>query len=400
MTANTVTSSPSHIPQDRVFNFDYHADETLSPDIHAGLMRLRDQAPPLFWTPAHGGHWIATDSALIAHILKTPADFSNNQLQIPPREDAPRMIPESLDPPEHLLYRRLMMDFFEKKHVGHLQERIDFWTTHLLEELKPTGGTDIVEAFTSRLPVYVFMEFVGFPLDRFRDFRALVDGMFREPDPIKRQAFATQIMGELSVLIAKKQSEPGDDIISRLIAADFQGRKLDQGELMSISFLLFLAGLDTVTNAMTFGLRHLAMDADLRRRFRQRPEAAPALVDELLRRYTFPTLPRQVTHDLEIAGVSLRAGEMVLCLIALVGLDEELNPNALTIDLERQKSTSFAFGHGGHTCLGRHLAKMELQTVYTRWLEEIPDFEIDPDHDLPTNRGGAVMGMPQLWLRW
>jgi cytochrome P450 len=394
----TVATVPTHVAEGRVFQFDYHDDPLISEDIHDGLLKLKTLAPGLFWTPAHGGHWVVSDPALMSEILKTPARFSSKQLQIPPREDAPRMIPESLDPPEHLLYRRLMMEYFEKSRIAHLQSRVDFWTDTLLAQLQGKPECEFVDAVASRLPVYVFMEFAGFPLDRADDFRGMVDGMFRASDPLDRQQYAMQIMGELQQLIAARMAEPRDDILSKLIQADFQDRKLTFEELMSIGFLMFLAGLDTVTNAMTFGIRHLARDAPLRKKLAASPEKVPEAVEELLRRYTFPTLPRQVVADTELDGVTLKAGDMVLCLIALVGLDERMNPDALSVDLDREKRTHFAFGTGGHTCLGRHLAKMELETLYRRWLEEFPDFEINSARRPAPPRGGAVMGLPELWL--
>ena len=396
----SAVAAPDHVAPDRIVDFDYHDDPRLAADIHDGLLALKAEAPGIFWTPANGGHWVVSDSDLMSKILKTPALFSSRQLQIPPRDDAPRMIPESLDPPEHLLYRRLMMEYFERSRIAHLQERIDHWTDRVLADLKGKPGCEFVDAVASRLPVYVFMEFAGFPLDRAEDFRGLVDGMFRSTDPMKRQEYAMRIMGELQQVISNKMAKPGDDILSKLIQADFQGRKLTFEELMSIGFLMFLAGLDTVTNAMTFGIRHMARDADFRRKLAANPERIPEAVEELMRRYTFPTLPRQVTEDMEFGGVTMKAGDMVLCLIALVGIDEDLNPDALKVDLDRDKRTHFGFGTGGHTCLGRHLAKMELETLYRRWLEDYPDFEIDPTHTPATPRGGAVMGIPELWLRW
>lgn len=396
----TSVATPDHIAPDHVVDFNYHDDPRLSEDIHDGLLALKAEAPSVFWTPANGGHWVVSDSDLIAEILKTPALFSSKQLQIPPRDDAPRMIPESLDPPEHLLYRRLMMEYFERSRIAHLQSRIDHWTDHVLADLKGKSGCEFVEAVGSRLPVYVFMEFAGFPLDRAEDFRELVDGMFRSSDPVTRQEFSLRIMGELQKVISDKMADPADDILSKLILADFQGRKLNFEELMSIGFLMFLAGLDTVTNAMTFGIGHMARDADFRKKLLADPGRIPDAIEELMRRYTFPTLPRQVTKDMEFGGVTMKSGEMVLCLIALVGLDEKLNPQALTVDLDRGKRTHFGFGTGGHTCLGRHLAKMELETLYRRWLEVFPDFEIDPTHTPSPPRGGSVMGLPDLWLRW
>ncbi len=391
---------PKHIAPDRVVDFDYLNDSRLTPDIHDGLLALKTEAPGIFWTSANGGHWVVTDSDLMSKILKTPKLFSNKQLQIPARDDAPRMIPESLDPPEHLLYRRLMMEYFERSRIAHLQERIDYWTDTILDELKNESQTEFVESVASRLPIYIFMEFAGFPLDRAADFRELADGMFRSSDPVARQGYAMKILGELQQIVTAKIEAPEDDILSKLIQADFQDRKLTFEELMSIAFLMFVAGLDTVTNAMTFGIRHMALDSDFREKLAKNPDRIPEAVDELMRRYSFPTLPRQVTDDIEFGGVTLKTGEMVLCLVALVGIDEELNPDALTVDLDRHKRTHFGFGNGGHTCLGRHLAKMELETLYRRWLELIPDFEIDTTHPSAKPRGGAVMGIPALWLRW
>lgn len=391
---------PKHIAPDRVVDFDYLNDPRLTPDIHDGLLALKTEAPGIFWTSANGGHWVVTDSDLMSKILKTPKLFSNKQLQIPARDDAPRMIPESLDPPEHLLYRRLMMEYFERSRIAHLQERIDYWTDTVLDELKNESQTEFVETVASRLPIYIFMEFAGFPLDRAADFRELADGMFGSSEPIARQGYAMKILGELQQVITAKIESPGDDILSKLIQADFQDRKLTFEELMSIAFLMFVAGLDTVTNAMTFGIRHMALDSDFREKLAKNPDRIPEAVDELMRRYSFPTLPRQVTENIEFGGVTLKTGEMILCLVALVGIDEELNPDALTVDLDRHKRTHFGFGNGGHTCLGRHLAKMELETLYRRWLELIPNFEIDTTHPSAKPRGGAVMGIPALWLRW
>ncbi len=391
---------PDHVTKDRILDFNYLDDPRLEKDIHNGLLALKAEAPEIFWTPANGGHWVVTDSELMSKILKTPKLFSNKQLQIPARDDAPRMIPESLDPPEHLLYRRLMMEYFEKSRISHLQERVDYWTDFVLEELKTESSTEFVETVASRLPIYIFMEFAGFPMDRAADFRELADGMFRSSDPVTRQTYAMKILGEVQQVITAKLENPGDDILSKLTQVDFQDRKLNFEELMSIAFLMFVAGLDTVTNAMTFGIRHMALDPVFRRKLAQNPDRIPDAIDELMRRYTFPTLPRQITEDMEFGGVSLKKGEMVLCLIALVGIDEDLNTNALTVDLDRDKRVDFGFGKGGHTCLGRHLAKMEMETLYRRWLEQIPEFEIDTTKPPAKPRGGSVMGIPALWLRW
>ncbi|RIJ29843.1 cytochrome P450 [Henriciella mobilis] len=391
---------PEHVPPERVVEFDFYNDARIQKDIHDGLIALRSEAPGLFWTPFNGGHWVVLDTSAISTVLRTPKVFSSRQLQIPPRQNAPVMIPESLDPPEHLLYRRLMMSWFEPRQIAHLKSRVDHWTKHFVANVKDKGGCEFVEAVASRIPVTVFMEFVGFPLDRHEDFRSLIDGMFRSSSPEESQTYAMKIMGELQTLISARMDKREDDLLSRLIDADFEGRKLTFEELMSIGFLLFLAGLDTVTNAMSFGTRHLARYPDFQTQLRAHPERCAEAAEELLRRYTFPNLPRQVAKDTELDGVALKAGEMVLCVIAMAGLDESLNPNATDVRLDREKRNHFAFGYGGHTCLGRHLAKMELEAFYRHWLAEIPPFRIDSSKPPSGVRGGSVMGLSSLHLTW
>lgn len=393
-------NAPAHVSQDRIVSFDFYNDPRLQDDPHDGLMKLRDEAPGVFWTPANGGHWVVLDPDAISTVLRSPKDFSSRQLQIPPRPDAPRMIPESLDPPEHLLYRRLMMSWFEPGRIKHLQSRVDYWTKHFISKVKDRGECEFVEDIASRIPVTVFMEFVGFPHERHEDFRSLIDGMFRSTSPEDSQHYAMKIMGELQALITARMEKREDDLLSRLIDADFGDRKLSFEELMSIGFLLFLAGLDTVTNAMSFGIRHMARHPGFQAELRANPDRSAEAAEELLRRYTFPNLPRQVAGDFELDGARMKAGDMVLCVIAMAGLDDALNPDATEVKLDREKRNHFAFGYGGHTCLGRHLAKMELETFYREWLAAIPDFRIDETKPRGQVRGGSVMGLSSLHLAW
>lgn len=384
----------------RIVDFDYIADDRLTPDIHEGVLRLRDEAPDLFWTPHHGGHWVVMDPALITEVLRTPGVYSSRNLTIPPNPLQPKMIPESLDPPEHHHYRQLMMKYFEPHSIKRLTGSIEQWTNKILDEAVAKGEGDFVAEIASRLPVSVLMEFVGFPLDRFHDFRAMVEKLFSAETDEERIPASMDILMEVMALIAARRESPQDDLISELIAVDFQDRKLNDEELTSILYLLFLAGLDTVTNAMTFGMAYLARHPDLQDRVAADPDLVPKLVDELMRRHTFPNLPRQVTQDTELAGVSLKEGEMILCVLAMVGLDDTLNPDAQTVDLERQGGKHFGFGSGAHTCLGRHLGKLELEIFYRHWLERVARVEIDTTKPVGRNRGGPVMGMPNLWLNW
>ncbi|ALC12916.1 cytochrome P450 [Sphingopyxis sp. 113P3] len=383
-----------------VFEFDYIADPGLLADCHDRYWELKETAPPVFWTNAHGGHWICNTGSSVQHVVRHPEIFSSRFLSIPPNPDQPRMIPESLDPPEHRRYRQLLRPFFESKAIAPLEARVTEWTEELLGKVAATGECEFVSAVASRLPVAVFMELFGFPMEKFDEFRKLVVDFFSSRASIEqRQAYAFQIMAHLGQLIQDRTAEPRDDMISKIIASDFEGRKLDFDELMSIGFLMFLAGLDTVTNAMSFGMRHLAHDEKLRQRVIDDPAAIPNMVEELLRRYAFVATPRYIVQDTELEGAQLKAGDCILAPLPLVGWDEALTEDPKTVSVERQFYRHAAFGSGIHTCLGLHLARMELIVFYRAWFARIGHFRQIEKGD-ETCRGGSVMALEHLHLAW
>lgn len=382
------------------FDFDYQVGPALQADVHAAYLELKRQAPPVFWTPRNGGHWVTTSSAACIRVLQHPEIFSSQFLSIPPNPNQPKMIPESLDPPEHRAYRQLLRPYFESKAIAPLEPRILEWTERLVSDVAQHGECEFVEALASRLPVSVFMELFGFPLDRFDYFRSLVLGFFdTNRDASERARFSGEIVGALIELSDARRREPKDDLISALVAVDFEGRKLEQDELISIGFLMFVAGLDTVTNAMSFGMRHLAGDAALRQRMIDDPVCIPAAVDELMRRYTFVSAPRYIIQDTELGGAQLRKGDSILVPLHMVGWDEKMTSDPETVTLDRPACKHAGFGSGIHTCLGIHLARLELAVFYRVWFARIGHFEMAPG-TAPRTRGGSVQAMESLHLRW
>lgn len=397
---STVAAIPAHVEATRVRNYDIYADTLFDGDPHLGFVRMREDYPGMFWTPNNGGHWVVLDPKLMDRVLRTPEYFSNKQSSIPARADAPRMIPMSLDPPEHLQYRRLMMTYFEPQNICRLEGAARERARALIEQVLAQGGTEFVEDIAGPLPIKVFMEFAGIPLDRYDDLRVLVTDMFAATDDEQRVRLSQAIVGEVVALLKAKQAQPGDDMFSSLLAADFQGRKLQMDELVSMGFLLFIAGLDTVTNAMSFGVSHMARDPQLQEELRRHPDKIPAAVEELLRRYTFTNTPRVVAKDTELDGATMKAGDMVWNMLALYGLSEEVNAHPLDVDLDRASRIHGAFSTGGHVCLGRHLGKMELRVLYEELLAILPPFRIDESRPAGHFRGGHILSMSSLWLTW
>jgi cytochrome P450 len=383
-----------------VYEFDYIFDPALEQDVHATYWKLKENAPPVFWTPANSGHWVVTSADAAIEVLRHPDRFSSKFLSIPPNPQQPRMIPESLDPPEHRPYRQLLRPFFESKAIEPLEPRIREWAERLIDAVADKGECEFVDALGSRFPVSVFMEMFGFPLDQFDFFRATVVEYFNaQIDPERRKQLTMQILGTLGALIEARRAEPKDDLVSTLVHIDFEGRKLTQEELISIGLLMFLAGLDTVVNALAFGMRHLAQDDALRTRIIEDPAAIPAIVEELMRRHTFVSTPRYITQDTEIAGAKVYEGDSVLVPLHMVGWDEKLTSCPGEVRLDRPHCRHAGFGSGIHTCLGIHLARLEMAVFYETWAKKIGHFRMREGQQLHF-RGGSVQALEALHLEW
>jgi cytochrome P450 len=372
----------------------------LTTDLHGTYWRLKETAPPVFWTPANGGHWVVTSADAAIEVLRHPDRFSSKFLSIPPNPNQPKMIPESLDPPEHRPYRQLLRPFFEGKAIAPLEPRIREWADKLVDDVSGQGKCEFIEALGSRFPVSVFMEMFGFPLEQFDFLRSTVVEYFNaQIDEVRRAELSMQIVGSLAQLIEARRTEPRDDLVSTLVHIDFEGRKLNQEELISIGFLMFLAGLDTVVNALAFGMHHLAQDDALQARIIEDPAVIPVMVEELMRRYAFVSTPRHITQDTEIQGTKVYAGDSVLVPLHMVGWDEKLTDCPAEVRLDRSYCRHAGFGSGIHTCLGLHLARMEMTIFYETWAKRIGRFRMAPDQAL-RYRGGSVQALEALQLEW
>jgi cytochrome P450 len=180
--------------------------------------------------------------------------------------------------------------------------------------------------------------------------------------------------------------------------SEIDGRPTTLEDMENYAVLLFIAGLDTVMNGMGFGVRHLAQDPDLQRTLRADPRRIPVAAEELLRRYTFTVPVRKVHKDVVFEGLHMREGERVMLFLPAADLDPKEFPDSDRLDIQREKP-HIAFNAGPHRCLGSHLARVELQTLYEQMLERLPEFRLDPLHP-PKFHGGPVIGVDSLTLVW
>jgi cytochrome P450 len=392
-------AAPEGVPANLVFEFDIYGDQRLADDIHAGYATLHRDAPDIFWTPCNGGHWIFTRYDDIVEVVKDFENFSVREMQIPRVANPPVFIPLSLDPPANLPYRQALMPFFSPKAVASLDPKIRAFANEIIDEIEQTGGCDFVKDVASRFPVSVFMELMGMPLERLREFRAIADEYFNARTNEAIGAVSARIIGLMTELVELRQKEPADDLISKMVRFEIDGRPITLGELQSMLFIMFLGGMDTVTNVAAFSYRHLAADKALQAHLAQHPEMIAKFVEEGIRSFGVINTPRVVARDCERFGIKFREGEMVLCILALGSRDDRRFENPGKFDLERPSQTSLTFSSGPHLCLGHNLARLEIRILAEEWFKRMPPFSLKPGvrH---SSRAGTVMALESLPIIW
>jgi|TARA_Y100000296_G_scaffold85710_1_gene122517 cytochrome P450 len=390
---------PQHVTAEQVYPFDIYHDPRLMDDLHLGYRAMQLEAPEIFFTPHNGGHWMVTRYDLIEKVIQDTVNFSNKEIEIPKTQSPFVAIPINLDPPEHTPYRKMLMRHFTPRMVHGLEGAMQDWAERLIDKVYADGGCDFAEALGAYYPVTVFMELAGLPLDRYVEFRQVVTEFFSHVPAERRIELSSQIFGELEAVMRARMAEPRDDLFSRLVAEEIDGRPLTMDELLSIGFLLFVAGLDTVANAMTFSFNFLARNPDIQDRLRNDPDAIPAYIDESMRRFAVTNGVRLVRNDIEFAGAQLRAGDMIVAPMTLAGMDDRRNQDPETFDIDRKRRQHVSFSTGPHLCLGHHMARAEMRIFITEFLRRIPRFRI-ADGFVPQWRAGVVMALESLPIVW
>jgi cytochrome P450 len=198
--------------------------------------------------------------------------------------------------------------------------------------------------------------------------------------------------------IAERRTNPGDDMLSELLAARVDGRAPSDVELMGMAINLFLGGLDTITSMAGWHFKHLATHPADQLALRANPALIPTALEELLRAYALVTMQRLCIKQTKLRGVTLMPGDYVTVSTPLAGRDPEAYERPDEVRLDREP-THGAFAYGRHRCLGSHIARKELAIMLEEFLAAIPNFRIAPDGDVPMHLG-AQMGIDALPLVW
>lgn len=394
----TARSIPAHVPDHLVRDFNYFDQPDCGADPHAAWKLLHD-GPDIIYTPYWGGHWVVTRGADIRAVLTDHATFSSKQSAIPAANTPFQLAPIEFDPPDHTRLKGLAVPSFSPTVIQEMEQEVRDYSNLLIDGFIDHGECEFVGDYALYLPIDIFMKLAGLPPSHRDMLLDKMEHLMRDPDPeAKRNAMASLVEYSRAAL-HERMLNPGADLISRLIA-EGHARGASDDELLGYMTLLWTAGLDTVSSSMGFMARFLAENPAHRRELAERPALIKNAVEEMLRRFGVSSPSRLVTRDVELSGVALRKGEMILVPVLLYGLDDRTYDNPLEVDFMRSDAAqSMVFGTGIHRCIGSFLARMQLRIFIESWMTRIPDFHIAPGKTVKA-RAGVVNSMLTLPLAW
>ena len=334
------------------------------------------------------GFWVFTRHADCLAVLRDRRSSSDGRnvdggSVVPLRADefGPRSGPETMlaemapflfrDPPDHTRLRGLVQKAFTPRVVEGLRPRVEEICDELLDAALARGEADLVADYAYPLPVQIIVEMLGVPAEDHEQFRVWSDALARGLDPdflLPPEAVQQRLGAILSFvqyfasLIEQRRTRPGEDLLSRLIAAEEQGDVLTQGELLSTCILLLVAGHETTVNLVSGGALALMEHPDQLARFRDDLSVMRSGVEEMLRFVPPVQLTGRVAlEDMEVGGARIAAGEFSMLLIGSANRDPDAFDDPDTFDVGRADNNHLGFGFGIHHCLGAPLARLEAQ---------------------------------------
>jgi cytochrome P450 family 109 len=384
MTANTASLAEQVDAGERPYD---PLDPIVKQEPYPYYARMRRDAP-VEWLPSLQA-WGVFGYDDVDALLKNGKTYSSARFwpallgEFDPVPEVPPMI--SMDPPGHVHLRKLANKAFVPSRVNKLRERTYEVAEQLIDDIIAKHGRegeiDWVWDFTSLYPVTVIAEVLGVPTERRSEFKIWVDDILSAanraaygPDKLaKIEDSSRKTRAFFEALYDERVANLGDDLISSFITAEIEGERLSRIEVIQMSILLLIGGVETTTNLLGTTLVELHRHPDVYRQVRANPELIPGLIEEVLR-YNPPVqmIFRHTTEETELGGVTIPKDALVMPLLASANRDETRFPDPDRFDIERKVDVPLmSFGQGPHFCLGNYLSRMEarsaLELVFRRF---------------------------------
>jgi hypothetical protein len=382
--------------------------------------RMRESAP-VAWHPEREGlpgFWAVTRHTDVMRVNGDPDTFSSQRGSIHMMTPKPgsghvllgraamdTMI--NMDAPQHLQLRREHMPYFTAGYLAKLKTRIVEETSRLIDALPASGECDMVEAFSSRLPLFSLCEILGVPdADRpkfLKWMHYLEMAQNLEADRATGKLTAPtmeliQFVGDFNnavaemfeygqIMLHKRRKDPQPDLMSAIARAQVDGEFLSDEYLDGSWLLVIFAGNDTTRNTLSGAMKLLTEFPGQRAKLAANPELLPNAANEFIRMVS-PVIfmRRTATSDAEIAGQRIAEGEKVIMFYGAANRDPAVFADPDSLDVARSNAERhIAFGYGPHVCIGKRVAQIQLEEAYRQILSRVPDMEWTGDIDIAPN---------------
>jgi len=341
--------------------------------------------------------------------------------QLPPTAEEFRPLSRSvltLDPPDHTRLRKLVQKSFTAGEIEKLRPRIRKIADDLIDaaiaaaeargESAPNRRMELISQFAFPLPMTVISEMLGVPAADRENVRLWSENLLsaQRATPEQQEAIAQNIrdfIAYLKGLFDAKRAKPQDDMISQLVQAEEDGDRLDEDELLSMVFILIVAGHITTVNLITNGVYALLTNPEQLAKLKADPSLVKNTVEETLRYYgpAETTTPRYATAQVELDGFTVMPGETMIAVLAAADRDPSRFSNPDAFDITREDAhRHVAFGKGLHVCLGAPLARLEGQVAFEAILDRLPDLALGVPADEITWQASFLRSLTALPLKF
>ena len=358
--------------------------------------------------------YLVTGYERVKTALADPAHFANRKPpglfapdgESPTPEEYDAAIARNLlgtDPPEHQRLRRMLTPEFTVRRMKRLEPRIVEIVEQHLDAMERAGApVDLVSSFAMPIPSLVICELLGVPYADRDDFERRSSGQLDFSAPIaERQKLAQESRAYMMSLVQHARRDPGEDILGMLVRD--HGADVTDNELVGIAGLLLIAGHETTSNMLGLGTIALLQNPDQLAAVRDDPDAVGPAIEELLRYLSVVqhAIPRITTTDVEVDGVVIPAGRLVLLSLPSANRDPDFIDRPDVLDITRGAAGHVAFGHGVHHCLGAPLARMEMRVAFPALLRRFPTLALVRDlGDVEFRQFNLIYGAASLPVTW
>lgn len=394
---------PAHVPAELLRPIGLTEGPEFLAAPHAFMAALHDTHPPIFFsTSRHASNaWMLIKYEDVFFVLRHPEIFTTAGATPFPRDpnDYFYMIPLEIDPPHHRKYRAMIDPMLSPRAVAAMEGSIRKLANQLIDQFIGKGGCEFTTEFGRPLPVSVFLGLMGLPQNMRDIFVGWAMGLLHAQDRKVAEVCMRETVAYLKEAIAEKKQRPDDSVLSEIVHGKAAGEPLTPQEIFGFTFFLFIAGLDTVFATLNNVFVWFAQNPDRRREVIASPDNIDATVEELLRVFSVTFSGRTLTQDYELRGVKFKKGDRITSVLPAANYDPAAFENPKEVNFRRKRKPNLAFAGGVHSCMGAHLARLEMKICITEFLRRIPDFRLKDGTRIEYWPGGVV-GPKAVPLGW